>query len=132
LGIALGVAVVLVAGRTLLAGDQSGTGAEFVTPRDGQAVTAPVHVVMRARGARLEPTDHIHAHAGHLHVLVDADCVASGLPIDMTEAGFFHVGSGAARTDLDLTKGRHRLCVELGDGAHVAFGRTQTITVVVK
>jgi hypothetical protein len=85
-----------------------------------------------ASGARIEPAGPIHEDAGHFHVIVDRACVRNGLPIDTTEPGYEHVGGGASRVSLVLPPGRHRLCLQLGDGAHVAFGRADVITITVK
>ncbi len=127
----LAAAVVLVV--MLAAGcGRPAPAASFVSPGDGAVVSSPVRLVLRATGARVEPAGPIHARAGHFHVMVDRACVRPDLPIEKTEPGYEHLGGGDTEMRLTLSPGVHRLCVQLGDGAHVAFGRSQRITIRVK
>jgi hypothetical protein len=71
---------------------------------------------------------------GHLHIMVDADCIepGQGVPKDETH---LHYGQGQMETELELAAGEHRLCLQAADGLHVALagdGMTQTISVVVE
>jgi hypothetical protein len=129
--IGLGVVLLVLVGTRACVGREA-VGARIVTPHDGATVPALVTIVLRADGARLEPAGAIHSGAGHLHVAVDTPCVGASLPIETTVTRYWHIGGGGTMTTLELPPGRHRLCAQLGDGAHVAFGATDTITVTVK
>ena len=63
----------------------------FAELQDGATVTAPVKVVMAADGFVVEPASEtvIEGH-GHLHIMVDTDCVAAGqgVPKDETHLHF--------------------------------------------
>lgn len=106
----------------------------FVEPANGAAVSSPVKVKMAAENFKIEPSGDIHEGAGHLHIMVDADCVASGqvIPKDDTHV---HYGKGQLEAELALTPGEHKLCLQVGNGAHQAMpdaGLSQVITITVK
>jgi hypothetical protein len=102
----------------------------FSTPVDGAAVSNPVHVAFTATGFTLEPAGEVHEDAGHLHVMVDRPCVAAGETIPK-DAQHLHFGKGQTSGLIDLTAGKHTLCLQAGDGAHTALDLTDEITVTV-
>ena len=111
--------------------------ASFVSPADGDTVTAPFTVELAAAGVELAPVGAPVAGEGHLHVMADIGCYDTGDtipgPSDDDEAeGRFHLGDGSDSREIDLAPGTYELCVQLGDGIHVAYGDTQTITVTVE
>jgi hypothetical protein len=111
--------------------------ASFVSPSDGDTVTAPVTVELAADGATLTPAGEPVVGEGHLHVMADIGCVESGEllpgPGDEAEAeGYFHLGDGSDARELPLEPGEYELCVQLADGFHRAFGQTETIRVTVE
>jgi hypothetical protein len=70
-------------------------------------------------------------------VLADIGCYDSGEGIpglsDEDEAdGRFHLGDGSDSRDIALEPGTYEFCAQLGDGAHLAFGDPETITVTVE
>jgi hypothetical protein len=80
------------------------------------------------------PAGDVKAGAGHLHIMVDTDCLAAGqvVPKDDTH---LHYGKGQMEAELVLPPGTHTLCLQAADGAHIALageGMTQRITVTVK
>ncbi len=106
----------------------------FVEPTDGASVSSPVKVKMAAENFKIEPAGDIHSGAGHLHILVDADCIAAGqvIPKDDTH---LHYGKGQVEAVLDLKPGTHRLCLQAGNGAHQTIagsGLMQIINITVK
>ena len=106
----------------------------FTSPTDKATVGSPVKVTMGAEGFTIEPAGEVKAGAGHLHIMVDTDCVAAGqaVPKDDTH---LHFGKGQTEAELKLSPGSHTLCLQAGDGAHVAVageGMTQKITITVK
>jgi uncharacterized protein DUF4399 len=104
----------------------------FTSPKGGAHVSSPVMVEMRANRLTIEPSGAVHENAGHFHVIVDADCVRPGLPIETTRPGYWHFGAGQQRGELTLTPGRRRLCLQVGDGGHVALNGTDVITITVE
>lgn len=106
----------------------------FVEPKNGAAVASPVKVKMAARNFVIEPAGEVKEGAGHLHIMVDAPCLAAGevVPKDDTH---LHYGKGQVEADLELAPGKHTLCLQAADGAHFALdgdGMTDVITVEVK
>ncbi len=73
------VATLLVAGCTIpaLAGSPSPR-VFFVEPTDGANLASPIQTVMGAEAFIVEAAGEIRDDAGHLHIMVDGDCVAAG------------------------------------------------------
>jgi hypothetical protein len=106
----------------------------FTSPADGATVGSPVTVTMGAVNLIVEPAGDVKAGAGHLHIMVDTDCLAAGqvVPKDDTH---LHYGKGQLEAELTLSPGTHTLCLQAADGAHIALageGMTQRITITVK
>jgi hypothetical protein len=95
-------------------------------------VSSPVRVEMAATGITIERAGPIHRNAGHFHVMVDRPCFNPDAFVEMHTAGFEHFGSGASTAELDLPPGRHELCLQAGDGAHVTLAPSHRITITVK
>ena len=111
--------------------------ASFVSPSDGDTVSAPVEVELAADGVELAPAGAPAVGEGHFHVMVDIGCYDDGEiipgPSDEDEAeGRFHLGDGSDARTLDLEPGTYELCVQLADGVHTAFGETETIEITVE
>lgn len=103
------------------------------SPDSGDSVASPIHVVMEAENFAVEAAGEIHEGAGHLHIMVDTDCLPAGevVPKDDTH---LHFGDGSTEADLELAPGEHTLCLQAADGAHFALpgaGMTHTIQVTV-
>ncbi len=116
--------------------DQPDAAASFVSPADGDTVSSPFTVELAAEGITLTPAGIPAAGEGHLHVTA-GECFETGEiipgPSDEDEAeGRFHLGDGSDSREIDLEPGTYDLCVQLGDGVHVAFGDTEVITVTVE
>ena len=106
----------------------------FTSPADGATVSSPVHVTLGAEHFTVEPAGAIKPGAGHLHIAVDAPCLAAGSTIPK-DAQHLHYGQAQLAADLELTPGKHTLCLQAADGAHTALagaGLTQQITLTVK
>ena len=109
----------------------------FVAPQDGETISGPVAVEMAAEGVNIVAAAAPVAGEAHFHIMVNAACLATGETIpgpspETTEQGFRHFGTGVSTAELELEPGTYELCLQLADGAHVAFGTTQTITVTVE
>lgn len=103
----------------------------FTQPLDATTVGREVTVTAAVEHLRLQPAGEVVDGAGHLHLMVDAPCLAPGQAIPR-DAGHVHLGDGGTTTTLTLAPGEHRLCLQAGDGAHVALAATDTVTVVVR
>lgn len=104
----------------------------FESPSDGDTVRSPVLLEMSAEGVDLEPAGEVSEGAGHLHVAIDVGCVEAGQTIP---TGDSHVHFGAeplTERTIELEPGERTLCLQLGDGAHVATAATDTITITVE
>ncbi|AFO92572.1 DUF4399 domain-containing protein [Phaeobacter inhibens] len=120
---ALPVSAALAGGET-----PAPDGAEvyFVTPKDGEVVSAPVTVVFGLRGMGVAPAGTEKENTGHHHLLIDrpplgegedgADELSYGLPSDENH---IHFGGGQTETTLDLAPGEHTLQLVMGDYGHV-------------
>jgi hypothetical protein len=111
--------------------------ASFVSPSDGDTVSSPFTVELDASNVDLVEAGIPAAGEGHLHVMADIGCYDTGEtipgPSEEDEAeGRFHLGDGSDSRDIDLEPGDYELCVQLGDGTHIAFGETETINVTVE
>ncbi len=106
----------------------------FASPAAGASVSSPVHVTLGAENFTVEPAGAVKAGAGHLHIMVDTDCLAAGQVIP-NDATHLHYGKAQLEADLELAPGAHTLCLQAADGAHTALsgaGMTQTITITVE
>ena len=106
----------------------------FVEPKNGATVSSPVTVKMAAENFTVEPAGEVKAGAGHLHITVDSECTPAGQVVTKDDA-HLHYGKGQVEATLDLSAGPHTLCLQAGDGAHIALpgaGMTQKINITVK
>jgi hypothetical protein len=93
-------------------------------------VKTPVVVSLEATGVTIEPSGDVHAGAGHFHVLIDSGCLAAGGVIAKDDS-HLHLGKGQLTAEIPLAPGTHRLCLQLGDGAHTALALTDEISITV-
>ena len=124
-----------VAGFGVLAGAQAKQPAAkrprvfFVEPKNGATVTSPVHMKFGAEGieiAAVPPGDVTTARPGigHYHVGIDQPCLAPGKTIVKGTPSWVHFGDGKSEFDSQLTPGRHRLALQIGDDLHNTLPRT--------
>jgi uncharacterized protein DUF4399 len=112
------------------AASKSGPKISFTSPTDGATVTSPVAVTMTASNFTIEPAGDVHAGAGHFHVMVDVGCVAPGTAVPKDDS-HVHLGKAQLSTEIVLAPGPHKLCLQAGDGAHVALAITDEISITV-
>ena len=63
--------------------------------------------------------------------MVDTPCVTPGEVIP-SDANHMHYGQGQTSTELELEAGEHTLCLQAGNGEHVALDLTDTISITVE
>jgi pyrimidine-specific ribonucleoside hydrolase len=102
----------------------------FASPADGDHIAGSIAIQMAADGVTIEPAGEVHPDAGHFHVMVDTECVEAGAAIPK-DGGHRHFGKGQSDSVLSLPAGEHTLCLQVGDGTHLATGLTDEITVTV-
>ncbi|MEM7130989.1 MAG: DUF4399 domain-containing protein [Chloroflexota bacterium] len=103
----------------------------FVGLTSGSRVVSPFEVTMGAANFRIEPAGLLRASAGHFHLMVDVPCIQPGQPIP-SDNHHLHFSDGAKSVTLELASGLHTLCLQAGNGVHIALDVTQEITVMVE
>jgi len=111
-------------------GPNAGASVEFTSPDDRAAVAGGVHVAMRATGITIERSGDVHDNAGHFHVIADHACTEPGAAI-AKDADHVHFGGGQTEGVIYLDPGDHELCLQVGDGQHIALDVTDTVSVTV-
>ena len=92
-------------------------------PLDATTVGRPVEVAMTAQNL---------GHGVHLHLIIDAPCVAEGRPIGKDQH-HLHLDARETEAVLDLQPGEHTLCLEAGSGGtHRALGVPDRVTIAVR
>ena len=110
----------------------------FIEPKNGATVSSPVHMKFGSEGIEIgavPPGDVTTVRKGiaHYHVGIDQDCLASGKTIVKGTPSWVHFGDGKDVFDSQLTPGKHKLALQLGDDLHNTMpGTCQVITVTVK
>ena len=141
----------MVAGLGVLAGAQASKPAQpaakaaakkprvfFIEPKNGATVSSPVHMKFGSEGIEIgavPPGDVTTVRKGiaHYHVGIDQDCLASGKTIVKGTPSWVHFGDGKDVFDSQLTPGKHKLALQLGDDLHNTMpGTCQVITVTAK
>jgi hypothetical protein len=134
----------VVAAFGVMAGAQTKAGAAkkvrvyFVEPKNNATVTSPVHMKFASEGIEIgavPPGDVTTARPGiaHYHVGIDQDCLPPGKNIVKGTPSWVHFGDGKDVFDSQLTPGKHKLALQLGDDLHNTLpGACSVITVNVK
>ena len=110
----------------------------FIEPKSGAKVTSPLHMKFGSEGIEIAPVpqgDLKTARPGiaHYHVGIDQECLKPAKNIVKGTPYWVHFGDGKSEFDSQLTSGKHKLSLQLGDDLHNTLpGACQTITVNVK
>lgn len=99
-------------------------------PSQSATVTSPVTFEMSATDFVIEPAGSASEGAGHFHLMIDVPCVTPGERIPADE-NHFHYGDGATTVEVELSPGEHTICLQAGDGLHIALDLTDTVTFTV-
>lgn len=110
---------------------QSDAAAVIAKPKNRSKVSSPVTVKMRGKNVKIEEAGDVVEGSGHFHLMVDAPCVGDGEVVPDNKK-HLHFGDASKSTKLKLAPGKHKLCLQLGNGAHEAFGKTDKVTITVK
>ena len=138
--------LVMIAGLGAQAGAQAKKAAKkaaaktrvfFVEPKNGATVTSPVHLKFGSQGIEISavPAGDVKTTrpgVGHYHVGVEESCLTPGKTIVKGTPSWVHFGDGKSEIDMQLTPGKHKLALQLGDDLHNTMPNTcTTITVSV-
>jgi hypothetical protein len=110
----------------------------FIEPKNNATVSSPVHMKFGSEGieiAAVPPGDITTTRPGkaHYHVGIDQDCLAPGKTIVKGTPSWVHFGDGKDVFDSQMTPGKHKLALQLGDDLHNTMpGTCSVITVTVK
>ena len=107
----------------------------FVGLKDGAKVKSPVALKFGLDGLKVRPAgeDVLDYTSGHHHVIVDGAPIPAGQPVPK-DATHIHFGKGQTEAKLELKPGKHKLTLQLADGAHKSYGPkfSSTIEVIVE
>jgi hypothetical protein len=110
----------------------------FVEPKNNATVTSPLHLKFGSEGIEISPVPAgtvTTARPGmaHYHLGIDQACLPPGQTIVKGTPSWVHFGDGKSEFDTQLTPGKHKLSLQLGDDLHNTIpGTCTTITVTVK
>ena len=107
----------------------------FVEPKNNATVKSPVHLKFGIENYKIAPVPEgdvktARPGVGHYHVGVEQDCLKPGETIVKGTPQWVHLGKGDTEMDMQLTPGKHKLSLQLGDDLHNTVpGLCSTITV---
>ena len=107
----------------------------FVEPKNGASVKSPVHLEFGIENYMIAAVPDgtvttARPGVGHYHVGVDTGCLKSGETIVKGTPSWIHFGKGDSKIDMQLTPGKHKLALQLGDDLHnTVKGLCASITV---
>jgi hypothetical protein len=110
----------------------------FLEPKEGAVLTSPVHMKFGSEGIEIAavPAGEIttaRPGIGHYHVGIGAGCLPAGKTIVKGTPSWVHFGDGKSDIDMQLTPGRHKLALQLGDDLHNTIaGACKEITITVR
>ncbi len=110
----------------------------FVEPKNGATVMSPLHMKFGSAGIEIAavPQGEVtktRPGIAHYHVGIDQRCLPAGKNIVKGTPSWVHFGDGKSEFDTQLTPGKHKLALQLGDDLHNTMpGTCATITVNVK
>jgi len=140
----LALLVAAMTGAAVMAGAQAKKPAAkkprvfFIEPKNNATVTSPVHMKFGSRGIKIAavPAGEVtktRPGVAHYHVGIDENCLPPGKTIVKGTPSWVHFGDGKDEFETQLTPGKHKLALQLGDDLHNTMpGTCSVITVNVK
>ena len=107
----------------------------FIEPKNNASVKSPVHLKFGIENYKIAAVPDgtvttARPGVGHFHVGVDQACLKPGATIVKGTPSWVHFGKGDTEIDMQLTPGKHKLSLQLGDDLHnTVKGLCSTITV---
>ena len=102
----------------------------FISPKDGETVTSPVHIKFGIKGMKVRPAgeDANDKTSGHHHLIIDGETVPEHQVVS-SDATHLHYGKGQTETVVKLLPGKHKLTLQFADGAHRSYGPEMSSTI---
>lgn len=103
----------------------------FKNLKEGATISSPFKLEMGTDVMKIDTAGPIVAGSGHHHLFIDAeDSLAAGtvVPKDSTH---IHFGKGQTEYELSLSPGKHKLTLQMADGAHRSYGSKLAATVTI-
>ena len=110
----------------------------FIEPKNNATLSSPVHMKFGSSGIEISPVppgDPKETRPGvaHYHVGIDQNCLPPGKNIVKGTPSWVHFGDGKDVFDSQMSPGKHKLALQLGDDLHNTMpGACQVITINVK
>jgi hypothetical protein len=110
----------------------------FIEPKNNATLSSPIHMKFGSSGIEISPVppgDPKETRPGvaHYHVGIDQNCLPPGKNIVKGTPSWVHFGDGKDVFDSQMSPGKHKLALQLGDDLHNTMpGACQVITVNVK
>ena len=102
---------------------------EIVEPKEGDTVTSPVHIVLKATGVEIVAATDERPGTGHHHLFVDKDVTPASDTMPRGVTGILHLGRGQTEFDDTLAAGNHRIIAVVGNFQHKPLSPIVTDTV---
>ena len=104
----------------------------FVEPKNNATVSSPLHMKFGSEGIEISPVPpgeltKTRPGVAHYHVGIDQTCLPPGKNIVKGTPSWVHFGDGKSEFDTQLTPGKHKLALQLGDDLHNTIPRTCTV-----
>ncbi len=107
----------------------------FIEPKNGASVKSPVQLKFGIENYKIAAVPDgtvttARPGVGHFHLGIDQACLKPGQTIVKGTPSWVHFGKGDAQFETQLTPGKHKLSLQLGDDLHnTVKGLCSTITV---
>jgi len=107
----------------------------FIEPKNNATVTSPVQMKFGSEGIEIAavPKGEVtktRPGIAHYHVGIDEACLPAGKAIVKGTPSWVHFGDGSNVFEAQLTPGKHKLALQLGDDLHVTMPGTCTVITV--
>ena len=107
----------------------------FVERKDNATVTSPLKMKFGSEGIEIAavPKGEVtktRPGVAHYHVGIDEACLPAGKAIVKGTPSWVHFGDGSNVFESQLTPGKHKLALQLGDDLHVTMPGTCTVITV--
>ena len=110
----------------------------FIEPKNNATLSSPIHMKFGSSGIEISPVppgDPKETRPGvaHYHVGIDQNCLPPGKNIVKGTPSWVHFGDGKDVFDSQMSPGKHKLAVQLGDDLHNTMpGACQMVTINLK
>ena len=101
----------------------------FIEPKNNATVKSPVQMKFGSEGIEIAavPKGEVtktRPGVAHYHVGIDEACLPAGKAIVKGTPSWVHFGDGSNVFESQLTPGKHKLALQLGDDLHVTMPGT--------